>query len=168
MRKVKSAPANLAEMVNNKKEAKTKIKSYRFVIPIMNLKSTLILEEKEKKNNKEKHELIVKPQNYENYEKFKTLKNNIKNIGSLTNDIIGDINYLPLEQSSFLISFINYISDNVLKKDKLKEIYAYVLQAFARYLLMLFIHSQLLHDELGKNIPLIDYNTLNEISNKIN
>ena len=163
MRKVKSAPANLAEMVNNKKEAKTKIKSYRFVIPIMNLESTIILEEKE--NNKEKRELIVKPQNYE---KFKTLKNNIKNIGSLTNDIIGDINYLPLEQSSFLISFINYISENVLKKDKLKEIYAYVLQAFARYLLMLFIHSQLLHDELGKNIPLIDYNALNEISDKIN
>ena len=163
MRKVKSAPANLAEMANNKKEAKTKIKSYRFVIPIMNLKSTLILEEKE--NNKEKRELIVKPQNYE---KFKTLKNNIKNIGSLTNDIIGDINYLPLEESSFLISFINYISDNVLKKDKLKEIYAYVLQAFARYLLMLFIHSQLLHDELGKNIPLIDYNTLNELYDKIN
>lgn len=163
MRKVKSAPANLAEMANNKKEAKTKIKSYRFVIPIMNLKSTIILEEKE--NNKEKRELIVKPQNYE---KFKTLKNNIKNIGSLTNDIIGDINYLPLEQSSFLISFINYISDNVLKKDKLKEIYAYVLQAFARYLLMLFIHSQLLHDELGKNIPLIDYNTLNELYDKIN
>ncbi len=161
MRKVKSAPANLAEMANNKKEAKTK--TYRFVIPIMNLKSTLILEEKE--NNKEKRELIVKPQNYE---KFKTLKNNIKNIGSLTNDIIGDINYLPLEQSSFLISFINYISDNVLKKDKLKEIYAYVLQAFARYLLMLFIHSQLLHDELGKNIPLIDYNTLNELYDKIN
>ena len=163
MRKVKSAPANLAEMVNNKKEAKTKIKSYRFVIPIMNLESTIILEEKE--NNKEKRELIVKPQNYE---KFKTLKNNIKNIGGLTNDIIGDINYLPLEQSSFLISFINYISENVLKKDKLKEIYAYVLQAFARYLLMLFIHSQLLHDELGKNIPLIDYNALNEISDKIN
>ena len=106
MRKVKSAPANLAEMANNKKEAKTK--SYRFVIPIMNLESTIILEEKEKKN-----ELIVKPQNYE---KFKTLKNNIKNIGSLTNDIIGDINYLPLEQSSFLISLINYISENVLKK----------------------------------------------------
>ena len=163
MRKVKSAPAKLAEMVINNKEAKTKIKSYRFVIPIMNLESTIILEEKE--NNKEKRELIVKPQNYE---KFKTLKNNIKNIGSLTNDIIGDINYLPLEQSSFLISFINYISENVLKKDKLKEIYAYVLQAFARYLLMLFIHSQLLHDELGKNIPLIDYNALNEISDKIN
>jgi hypothetical protein len=160
MRKVKSAPANLAEMVNNnKKEAKTKIKSYRFVIPIMNLESTIILEEKEKRNE------LIKPQNYE---KFKTLKNNIKNIGGLTNDIIGDINYLPLEQSSFLISFINYISENILKKDKLKEIYAYVLQAFARYLLMLFIHSQLLHDELGKNIPLIDYNALNEISNKIN
>lgn len=159
MRKIKSAPANLAEMVNNKKERKTKIKSYRFVIPIMNLESTIILEEKEKKNE------LIKPQNYE---KFKTLKNNIKNLGSLTNDIIGDINYLPLEQSSFLISFINYISDNVLKKDKLKEIYAYALQALARYLLMLFIHSQIIHDELGKNIPLIDYNALNEISDKIN
>lgn len=159
MRKVKSAPANLAEMVNNKKEAKTKIKSYRFVIPIMNLESTIILEEKEKKNE------LIKPRNYE---KFKTLKNNIKNICSLTSDIIGDSNILPSDQSTIITSLINYLSENVLKKDKLKEIYAYALQAFARYLLMLFIHRQLLHDELGKNIPLIDYNILNEISDKIN
>ena len=158
MRKIKTAPGNLAEMVNNKKEVKTK--TYRFVIPIMNLESTLILEEK-----KNKKELVIKPNNYE---RFKSFKNNIKNIGSLTNDIIGDTNYLSLEQSSFLISFINYISENVLKKDKLKEIYAYLLQAFVRYLLMLFIHSQLLHDELGKNVPLIDYNIINEITNKVN
>lgn len=160
MRKIKSAPGNLAEMMNNKKEVKTKITTYRFVIPIMNLESTLILEEK-----KNKKELVIKPNNYE---RFKSFKNNIKNIASLTNDIIGDTNYLSLEQSSFLISFINYISENVLKKDKLKEIYAYLLQAFVRYLLMLFIHSQLLHDELGKNIPLIDYNIINEITNKVN
>ena len=159
MRKVKSAPANLCEMINNKKEAKTKIKSYRFMIPIMNIESTIILEDKNEK--------IETNNVFKKYETFKTLKNNIKNIGGLTNDIIGDINYLPLEQSSFLISFINYISENVLKKDKLKEIYAYALQAFVRYLLMLFIHSQLLHDELGKNVPLIDNNIINEINNII-
>ena len=159
MRKVKSAPANLCEMINNKKEAKTKIKSYRFIIPIMNIESTIILEDKNEK--------IETNNVFKKYETFKKLKNNIKNIGGLTNDIIGDINYLPLEQSSFLISFINYISENVLKKDKLKEIYAYALQAFVRYLLMLFIHSQLLHDELGKNVPLIDNNIINEINNII-
>jgi len=159
MRKVKSAPANLCEMVNNKKEAKTKIKSYRFMIPIMNIESTIILEDKNEKNK-----IINKPKKYET---FKTLKTGIKKIGSLTSDVIGDSNLLPYEQTTLLNVFINYISENVLKKDKLKEIYAYALQAFVRYLLMLFIHSQLLHDELGKNVPLIDNNIINEINNII-
>jgi len=159
MRKVKSAPANLCEMINNKKEAKTKIKSYRFMIPIMNIESTIILEDKN-----EKKEIINKPKKYET---FKQLKSGIKKIGSLTSDVIGDSNLLPYEQTTLLNVFINYISENVLKKDKLKEIYAYALQAFVRYLLMLFIHSQLLHDELGKNVPLIDNNIINEINNII-
>ena len=159
MRKVKSAPANLCEMVNNKKEAKTKIKSYRFMLPIMNIESTIILEDKNEKNK-----IINKPKKYET---FKTLKTGIKKIGSLTSDVIGDSNLLPYEQTTLLNVFINYISENVLKKDKLKEIYAYALQAFVRYLLMLFIHSQLLHDELGKNVPLISNNIINEINNII-
>ena len=159
MRKVKSAPANLCEMINNKKEAKTKIKSYRFMIPIMNIESTIILEDKN-----EKKEIINKPKKYET---FKQLKTGIKKIGSLTSDVIGDSNLLPYEQTTLLNVFINYISENVLKKDKLKEIYAYALQGFVRYLLMLFIHSQLLHDELGKNVPLIDNNIINEINNII-
>ena len=159
MRKVKSAPANLCEMVNNKKEAKTKIKSYRFMIPIMNIESTIILEDKNEKNK-----IINKPKKYET---FKTLKTGIKKIGSLTSDVIGDSNLLPYEETTLLNVFINYISENVLKKDKLKEIYAYALQAFVRYLLMLFIHSQLLHDELGKNVPLISNNIINEINNII-
>lgn len=159
MRKVKSAPANLCEMVNNKKEAKTKIKSYRFMLPIMNIESTIILEDKNEKNK-----IINKPKKYET---FKTLKTGIKKIGSLTSDVIGDSNLLPYEETTLLNVFINYISENVLKKDKLKEIYAYALQGFVRYLLMLFIHSQLLHDELGKNVPLIDNNIINEINNII-
>jgi hypothetical protein len=162
MRKVKSAPANLCEMVNNKKEAKTKIKSYRFIIPIMNIESTIILEDKNEKNK-----IINKPKKYETFETFKKLKTGIKRIGSLTSDVIGDSNLLPYEETTLLNVFINYISENVLKKDKLKEIYAYALQAFVRYLLMLFIHSQLLHNELGKNVPLIDNNIINEINNII-
>ena len=159
MRKVKSAPANLCEMVNNKKEAKTKIKSYRFIIPIMNIESTIILEDKNEK--------IETNNVFKKYETFKKLKTGIKRIGSLTSDVIGDSNLLPYEETTLLNVFINYISENVLKKDKLKEIYAYALQAFVRYLLMLFIHSQLLHDELGKNVPLIDNNIINEINNII-
>jgi hypothetical protein len=159
MRKVKSAPANLCEMVNNKKEAKTKIKSYRFIIPIMNIESTIILEDKNEK--------IETNNVFKKYETFKKLKTGIKRIGSLTSDVIGDSNLLPYEETTLLNVFINYISENVLKKDKLKEIYAYALQAFVRYLLMLFIHSQLLHNELGKNVPLIDNNIINEINNII-
>lgn len=159
MKKVKSAPANLCLMTNNKKEAKTNIKTFRFVIPIMNIESTIILEEKS-----EKKEIINIPAKYE---EFKTLKTGVKKFGSLTSDVIGDSNLLPYEQNALITGFINYLSENVLKKDKLKEIYAFALQAFVRYLIMLFIHGQLLHDELGKNVPLIDNNIINEISDKI-
>mgnify|MGYP003680233867 FL=1 len=121
MRKIKSAPANLCEMVNNKKEAKTNIKTFRFVIPIMNIESTIILEEKS-----EKKEIINRPAKYE---EFKTLKTGVKKIGSLTSDVIGDSNLLPYEQTTLLTVFINYLSENVLKKDKLKEIYTFALLA---------------------------------------
>ena len=159
MRKVKSAPANLCEMVNNKKEAKINIKTFRFVIPIMNIESTIILEEKS-----EKKEKINRPAKYE---KIKTLKTGVKKIGSLTSDVIGDSNLLPYEQTTLLTVFINYLSENVLKKDKLKEIYAFALQGFVRYLIMIFIHGHLLHNELGKHVPLLKDNIINEICDKI-
>ena len=104
MRKVKSAPANLCEMVNNKKEAKTNIKTCRFVIPIMNIESTIILEEKS-----EKKEIINRPAKYA---EFKTLKTGVKKIGSLTSDVIGDSNLLPYEQTTLLTVFINYLCEN--------------------------------------------------------
>jgi|TARA_B100000768_G_C11205530_1_gene343657 hypothetical protein len=149
MRRIKSAPANLVEMSNNKKQAKTSIN--RIVIPIMNEKYTIIIQENNKISEKIETNNVFKK-----YENFKYFKERVKKIGSLTSDIIGDSNILPFEQSAILTTFINYISENVLKKDKLKEIYAFTLQVLVRYLIMMYIHSQLLHDEIGKNIPLIE------------
>jgi len=150
MRRIKSAPSNLAEMTNNKKQAKTSIN--RIVIPIMNEKYTIIIQENNKISKKIETNNVFKK-----YENFKYLKERVKKLGSLTSDIIGDSNILPFEQSAILTTFINYISENVLKKDKLKEIYAFTLQVLVRYLIMMYIHSQLLHDEIGKNIPLIEH-----------
>ena len=150
MRRIKSAPSNLAEMTNNKKQAKTSIN--RIVIPIMNEKYTIIIQKNNKISEKIETNNVLKK-----YENFKYLKERVKKIGSLTSDIIGDSNILPFEQSAILTTFINYISENVLKKDKLKEIYAFTLQVLVRYLIMMYIHSQLLHDEIGKNIPLIEH-----------
>ena len=39
----------------------------------------------------------------------------------------------------------------------LKEIYAFTLQILARYLIMMYINSQFVHDEIGKNVPLIEH-----------
>ena len=52
---------------------------------------------------------------------------------------------LPFEQNTLITTLINYLSENVLNKDKLKEIYVFILQAIARYLIMLLFHSQYLH-----------------------
>ena len=56
-----------------------------------------------------------------------------------------DTNLLPFEQNTLITSLINYLSENVLNKDKLKEIYIFILQAIARYLIMLLFHSHYIH-----------------------
>lgn len=144
MRRIKSAPANLASMTNNKKE---KV-----------IFST-------KKNND--IAIPLKNKYYPSYKlkKVKELKNKISFNGNLINDIVNDLNHLTVEESTFLFTFINIVTNNILKREKLQEIYNYLLQAIVRYLIMAFIHSQILHEKI--NIPLINKDCLNTICNHI-
>ena len=86
--------------------------------------------------------------------KIKDLKNNISFNSNLLNDIVNDSNNLSIWESTIIFTIINFIGNNILKREKLEELYNYLLQAIIRYFIMLFIHSQILHDKI--NIPLID------------
>ena len=139
MRRIKSAPANLSEMINRKKINNSQ--SSKIVIPIINKKYNIIIEEIDNKNIIKNDNSKIINTNIIEYNRFKSQKNNLKKIGTFISDIIGDTNMLPFEQNTLITTLINYLSENVLNKDKLKEIYVFILQAIARYLIMLLFHS---------------------------
>lgn len=137
MRRVKTAPGNLAKMSHNKKEIK---KTSSLFMSSANV--PIIIEEK----------------NENNYKLIKSLKKNVKTIGNLVSDALVEVNYdhYSLEETTLFAVIVGYFSNNILKKDKLKEIYNFLAKALARYLIMLFIHTQVLHDK-------IDYGILNAL-----
>ncbi len=133
MRRVKSSPCDLAKMSHNKREIKK--------TPYMCSKSI---------------PLVIETKNDNKYKLIKSLKKNVKTFGNLVSDALVEINYdhYSLEETTLFAVIVGYFSNNILKKDKLKEIYNFMAKALARYLIMLFIHTQVLHDK-------IDYGILN-------
>ena len=142
MRRIKSAPANLASMTNNKKKE---------CISILTKKDEIAIPMKNK----------FKPEY--NLKKIKNLKNNISFNSNLFNDVVNDSNNLSIEESTIIFTIINFIANNILKREKLEELNNYLLQAIIRYFIMLFIHTQILDEKI--NIPVIDYNFIDNISN---
>ena len=163
MKRIKSAPANLCEMVNRKKINNSQSNKIVIPIPIINKKYNIIIEEINSKNSvnsnyseknitKNDNSKIINT-NIIEYNKFKSQKNTLKIIGTFLSDVIGDTNILPFEQNTLITSLINYFSENVLNKDKLKEIYVFILQAFARYLIILLLHSHFIN--ISQEQPLL-------------
>ena len=142
-------------MVNRKKINYSQSNKIVIPIPIINKKYNIIIEEinsENSLNSKYSEKNIIKNDNSKiintniiEYNKFKSQKNTLKKIGTFLSDVIGDTNILPFEQNTLITSLINYFSENVLNKDKLKEIYVFILQAFARYLIMLLLHSHFIN-----------------------
>lgn len=162
MRRIKSAPANLSEMINRKKINNSQ--SSKIVLPIINKKYNIIIEEIDNKNIIKNDNSKIINTNIIEYNRFKSQKNNLKKIGTFISDIIGDTNMLPFEQNTLITTLINYLSENVLNKDKLKEIYVFILQAIARYLIMLLFHSHFI--DICQQQPLLIDNYLHGLSIK--
>jgi hypothetical protein len=137
MKRVKTAPGNLAKMSHNKKEIKK--------IPCLFMSSANV-------------PITIEEKNENNYKLIKSLKKKVKTIGNLVSDALVEVNYdhCSLEETTLFAVIVGYFSNNIFKKDKLKEIYNFLAKALARYLIMLFIHTQILHDK-------IDYGILNAL-----
>ena len=182
MKRIKSAPANLASLSHKKKnQPKMSISN---VLPLLKQNNEFADEKYNKLNNNKptyeinnnwkfnnldiislfykKKPLLIKS------EKLNIIKN-IKKISNKTGNIIcdalGDMSLLSLEESSIINALIIYLSENVTTKDKLKEIYVYLLQFIIRYFILLFIHSNILHDKYSKFLPSPD--DLNTIKDNI-
>jgi len=182
MKRIKSAPANLASM-SHKKKTQPKM-SISNVLPLLKQNNELVNEKHNKINTNKINANKINTNKINDFDilslfykkkpsliksdKLNIIKN-VKKISNITGNIIcdafGDMNLLSLEESSIINALIIYFSENVATKDKLKEIYVYLLQFIIRYFILLFIHSNILHDKYSKILPSPD--DLNTIKDNI-
>lgn len=146
MRRIKSAPANIAEMVNRKKESGIKRNSI-FASTITFKRSERRLDTKYSKDD------IIQNQKYG---KIKSLNSNTERITNILNDIFVDIFSLSFEETAFLGILLNLIN-NTFRKDKLKDLTAIIIQNWIKYCLMYYIHHYIFNDYIEKHgsIPVI-------------
>tara|TARA_Y100001980_G_C14482548_1_gene260786 strand:- start:144 stop:644 length:501 start_codon:yes stop_codon:yes gene_type:complete len=158
MRRVKSAPSNIANMSHKKKNN---------IIPSFNLISENIINKPQENNNiniKNKNIYNIKfnikiNEDYSNKYLYKTslkdikdLKNKISFNSNIINDIINDYYNLNIEDSTIIFTIINFLSNNILKREKLNELYIYLLQAIIRYIIMFILHTVILHQNIDNSL----------------
>ena len=71
------------------------------------------------------------------YNEFKSFKNKISSSINLISDALNETNFLNLEESSIIYLLNIYLSENLLKKDKLYEIFNYIMITLFRYFILL-------------------------------
>ena len=132
MRKVKSAPDNLSTMCNKKKH----------IVPIIKSNAGIV-------------EII--PPKTNNFTKIKNFKISVQNTGTVINDLITDNKFLSIEESTIINTLILYLSENITREKKINELYKYLVQSICRYIVLMFIHTTVLHDNIDKYLPTINY-----------
>ena len=184
MRRIKSAPANLAGMSNN-------IKSSNKKIPIVFYSNKNNYNNRSNRSNRDlsNRNIINHKKYYETYNKNnfieylinknksrdysnkfsekKRLKNDISNISNLVTDITVETNHFSLEELSFIYTLVIYLNNNIFKRDKFKELYAFIIKALIRYHILLFIHIYVLHDKIDNVGKIVHAINIDQISNTI-
>lgn len=132
MRRIKSAPANLAAMCNRKMSRESKKE-----VPIVMTTTTKI----------------------DNDVGFKItdIKNRKKSINTFNNvisDLIFDTSGLQYEQNFILAFIITYFTENFMKRDKIKDLQEILVQTVIRFTIGYLIHHQNVISELGKILHL--------------
>ena len=152
MKRIKSAPANIAEMVNRKKpininNSKTNDKKILYLIPFKKQNEPLIMREK------------INP--------IKNQKNIEKTFNNLMLDYINDKQILNINDEQSVIASIlyYYVSEKIFTKNNLREFILFIIQIILRYILTHTIHETIIHN---KEIISIASDNLNMISNIIN
>lgn len=153
MRRIKSAPANIAEMVNRKKiEPSTKY-IHKNINKNINTNNNIVLQFFKNSHKKldEKSNKNIRISN------VKLLNTNTERVTSIVGDITNDIFSLSFEETAFLGIILNLLN-NTFRKDKLKDLTAILVQNFIKYLMMFYIHHYILNDYIDKHsaIKMID------------
>ena len=129
MRRIKSAPANLCNMCHRK------IQSFKNSEPktvITNDNNTVKITE-----NKLKQQLLTRSS---------TIITNTINNSNIITDTINDSNTLSFEEN-FIVEFILfYIFENIIKKDKFKNMEAFIIENGVRFIVSYLLHQLVVID----------------------
>jgi hypothetical protein len=120
MKRIQSAPANLCMMCHNNIKNKKKSKT---TIPIINNDSNQI---KINDIKSKKHILIT--------------------TSNVISDTITDLNILSFEENFIFGFIITYIFENIIKKDKLKNLQVFIIQNSVRFIISYLIHQHIIFD----------------------
>jgi hypothetical protein len=155
MKRIKSAPANIAEMVNRKKPIQTP------------LSANLVMfcskeEEKEEEQEEEQTNQVtinIKTKKY--LTPFKIQKNIEKTVNSVMLDYIGDKQLINTNDEGVLILSIlyYYICEKTFTKKNINEFMLFIVQIFIKYLFTHKLHEYYIqHSELiNHKIALLEH-----------
>ena len=129
MRRIKSAPANIAEMVNRKKP-NLKEKSITSLPVIQNIFIT---------NKKNKSPIVMREQ----IQPIKNQKNIEKTFNNIMLDYINDNKIYNINDEEAVVASILYfyVSEKIFTKNNLREFILFVVQMFIRYIFTHTVHE---------------------------
>lgn len=137
MRRIKSAPAEICNMVNRKKP---KIS--------MNVKKTLII-----------------PLN--SYEKIKEEKKHVKILTEIANDISGQNDIINQEIGYLILLFSSFINQNFKRKVTIENIKNFIIEMLLRYIVSITYHFIIFNHEKIYDIVINNHDNINNIIDKI-
>ena len=133
MKRIKSAPANIAEMVNRKKPVSLSATS--------NLVLLCKTQEQEQDQSQDQQTILSKPKI--SLTPFKTQKNIEKTVNSIMLDYIGDKHLVDTnDEGVLLISILYYyVCEKTFTKKNLNEFMLFLIQIFIKYLFTHKLHT---------------------------
>ena len=161
MKRIKSAPANIAEMVNRKKPIQTPLSAGANLVVFCSKEK----EEQEKEEQEEKQEqtnqVTINIKTKKNLTPFKTQKNIEKTVNSIMLDCIGDKQVINTNDEGVLILSIlyYYICEKTFTKKNINEFMLFIVQIFIKYLFTHKLHTYYIeHNELiNHKIALLEH-----------
>ena len=138
MKRIKSAPANIAEMVNRRKIETIK--------PKKSNENRIFFFGNSKEANRE----------VTNIKNMKSLNSNTERVTNIVSDVVNDIFSLSFEETAFLGIILNLLN-NTFRKDKLKDLTSILVQNFVKYCVMFYLHNYVLNDYIEHTHKSIDF-----------
>ena len=155
MKRIKSAPANIAEMVNRKKPIQTPL-SANLVVFCSKEEET-----EEKKEEEQTNQVTINIKTKKYLTPFKIQKNIEKTVNSVMLDYIGDKQLINTNDEGVLILSIlyYYICEKTFTKKNINEFMLFIVQIFIKYLFTHKLHEYYIqHSELiNHKIALLEH-----------